>query len=216
MRRLATLFLSLLPGAALACGGPVCLVDPDSLSLPRIITFEDVQSGAGPGRYISDILPLDGATIGERFAGQSIVTRGAHDEITGEALAPLTVMPGAEGENFSVVHFYGQTVINGFGQAGFPRRDGQGEGALAVLFDKDQSAFAFDLRGGEDGAAYVSIYRRDGALIGQVAVQPTGEFAVGFLRSAGESDIAGFIITNSDPQGLAIDTIRFGRIPELS
>lgn len=216
MFRFATLLLALIPGAVLACDAPVCLVDPNSLNLPRIITFDDTRSGAGPGHYIDGILPLEGATFGERFAGQSLTGRAPHDEVTGSAFAPLTMMPGADGQNLSVVHFYGQTVLNGYGAAGFPNREGQGEGAIAVLFDKDQSALAFDLRGGEAGAAYVSFYRRDGSTIGAVPIEPTGEFTVGFLRSTGQSDIAGFVLTNTDPQGIAIDTLRFGRIPELS
>ena len=216
MRRLATILAALFPGAAFACGAPVCLVDPESLSLPQIITFEEVGSGGGPGRYVPDILALQGATFGERFAGQSVTPRGAHDQITGSAFAPLTMMPGENGQNLSVVNFYGQTLLNGFGHAGYPRREAQGEGAIAVLFDEDQSALAFDLRGGEAGAALIAFYRRDGQLIGEVPVEPTGEFAVGFLRSTGQADIAGFIVTNTDPQGLAIDTLRFGKIPELS
>lgn len=216
MKRLFVCLITALPAAALACEAPVCLVDPDSLTLPEIITFEDVSSGAGPGRYVEGVLPLKGATFGERFAGQSVAGNGAHDAITGQAFGPLRMLAGDDGQNLSVVHFYGQTVLNGFGHSGFPRRDAQGEGAIAVLFDDDQSAFAFDLRGGEAGAAYVSVYRRDGALIGDVPISPTGEFAVGFLRSTGDADIAGFIVTNTDPQGLAIDTIRFGKIPDLS
>lgn len=216
MRHLAALFLACFPVVALACGAPVCLVDPDSLSLPRVITFEDTRSGAGPGFKVDDVLPLNGATFGERFAGQSVASVGTHDEIIGTAFGPLTMMPGAEGRNLSVVHFFGTTVLNGYGEAGYPRREAQGEGAIAVLFDTDQSALAFDLRGGEDGTAMVRFHRRDGSMIGQVPVEPTGEFAVGFLRSTGAADIAGFIITNTDPQGLAIDTLRFGKIPELS
>ncbi|MEP5729156.1 MAG: hypothetical protein ABJL67_07250 [Sulfitobacter sp.] len=216
MRTFAALFLLSAPCFAQACNAPVCLVDPDSLSLTQIITFEDVHSGAGPGRHVDDVLPLPGATFGERFAGQSVSSRGPHDDIIGTAFAPLTMMPGAKGENLSVVNFAGQTVINGYGAAGFPRRDGQGEGAIAALFDTDQSAFAFDLRGGEAGAATVMMFRRDGSAIGQVPVKPTGEFSVGFLRSTGEADIAGFIVTNTDPQGLAIDTLRFGKPPDLS
>lgn len=216
MRPLFAACFALLPGAALACGAPVCLVDPDSLSLPRVITFEDVSSGMGPGRYIPDVLKLDGASFGERFMGQNLSPEGAHDRVSGSAFGPLTMIPGAKGENLSVVKFYGETVINGFGPAGFPRREAQGEGAIAVLFDEDQSALAFDLRGGEDGVAYVSFYSRDGAQVGVVPISPTGEFAVGFLRSTGQADLAGFIITNQDPQGLAIDTIRFGKIPDLS
>lgn len=216
MLRLATLLLSLAPGAALACAAPVCLVDPQELNLPRIITFDDTRSSAGPGHRIDDILPLEGATFGERFAGQTLTDRSPHDEVTGSAFAPLTMMPGAAGQNLSVVHFYGQTVLNGYGAAGFPRREAQGEGAIAVLFDTDQSALAFDLRGGEAGAVLVTFYRRDGSTIGAVPVDPAGEFSVGFLRGTGETDIAGFIVTNTDPQGIAIDTLRFGKIPELS
>jgi hypothetical protein len=216
MRHLFAALLALAPGAALACDAPVCLVDPDSLLLTQIITFDDLRSGAGPGHYVKDILPLPGATFGERFAGQDVQASGAHDQITGNAFAPLTMMPGADGQNLSVVHFSGNTVLNGYGTAGFPKRDGQGEGAIAVLFDQDQSALAFDLRGGEAGAALVSFHRRDGSIIGQVSVEPTGEFSVGFLRTGGIDDIAGIIVTNSDPQGIAIDTLRFGKPPDVS
>lgn len=216
MFRLLALLIMVLPGAADACGAPVCLVDPDSLTLTQIITFDGVHSGSGPGRNVDDILPLPGAAFGEHFAGQTVSSNGLHDVVTGPAFGPLTVMPGLPGQNLSVVTFAGTTVLNGYGAAGFPKRDGQGEGAIAVLFDENQSALAFDMRGGEEGEALVQFYRRDGSRISEVIVQPTGEFAVGFFRSTGADDIAGFVITNTDPQGLAIDTIRFGKPPDLS
>jgi hypothetical protein len=216
MIRILALAIYLLPASAFACVTPVCLVDPDSLSLPQVITFDDVRSGAGPGYLVDDILPLPGATFGERFAGQSVFGAGTHDEVTGSAFAPLTMLPGAAGQNLSLVRFGGNTVLNGYGVRGFPKRDAQGEGAIAVLFDEDQSALAFDLRGGEAGVAYVTFHRRDGTLLGQVPIEPTGEFSVGFLRADGSSDIAGFVLTNKDPQGMALDTLRFGKTPELS
>lgn len=216
MKWLAAFLLTTASTAALACGQPVCLVDPESLTLTRIITFEDVRSGAGPGYNLDEVLSLPGASFGERFAGQVTMANGTHDRIFGTATGPLTMLPGAAGQNLSVVHFGGQTVLNGYGAAGFPRREGQGEGVIAVLFDDDQSALAFDLRGGETGAALVSFFDRSGGSLGDVPVEPTGEFAVGFLRSTGAADIAGFIITNTDPQGLAIDTLRFGKPPDLS
>ena len=216
MKQLVSLLVALLPTGALACGAPVCLVDPKGLSLPQIITFEDMRSGAGPGYLIDDILPMPGATFGERFAGQNVISQGFHDEVTGTAFGPLTMLPGASGQNLSLVRFSGNTMLNGYGAAGFPKRDAQGEGAIAVLFDEDQSALAFDLRGGEAGIAHVTFHRRDGTMIGTVPVDPTGEFSVGFMRSDGIRDIAGFTVTNKDPQGMAIDTIRFGKIPELS
>lgn len=208
--------LALLPTGVLACGTPVCLVNPDSLLLPKVITFDDIQSGGGPGFNVDDILPLPGATFGERFAGQWVTSIGAHDKIEGTAFAPLTMLPGTAGQNLSVVTFGGTTVLNGYGAAGFPKRNAQGEGAIAVLFDEDQSALAFDLRGGEAGVAVVSFMRRDGAQISVVPIDPTGEFSVGFTREKGIRDIAGFIVTNTDPQGLAIDTLRFGNPPEVS
>ncbi|MEM6305090.1 MAG: hypothetical protein AAF744_10225 [Pseudomonadota bacterium] len=206
----------LLPTLAQACDTPVCRVDPMSLILPQIIDFDDQASGWGPGREINEVLPLPGARFGEHFAGQSVISRDTYDLVDGAAFAPLTVMPGARGQNLSLVTMSGNTVMNGWGEAGFPRRSGQGEGAIAVLFDDDQSAFAFDLRGGEAGTALVTFMARDGAVISQLAVAPTGEFAVAFLRADGAADIAGFVVTNTDPQGLAIDTLRFGKPPDLS
>lgn len=216
MNRLVAFAFCMFPVGAFACTTPVCLVDPDSLSFTQVITFEDMHSGAGPGYLVDDILPLPGATFGERFAGQSVFGQGVHDAISGDAFAPLTMLPGAAGQNLSLVQFGGNTMLNGYGVRGFPKRDAQGEGAIAVLFDEDQSALAFELRGGEAGVAYVTFLRRDGAPLGQVPVDPTGEFSVGFLRADGSSDIAGFVLTNLDPQGMALDTLRFGKIPELS
>lgn len=216
MRLLHTLALTLLPTGALACGAPVCLVNPDSLALVRVITFDDIHSGAGPGRNVDDILPMDGAVFGERFAGQFVDTDDTHDLIAGNAIAPLTMMPGDKGQNLSVVRFSGNALINGYGTAGYPKREAQGEGAIAVLFDNDQSELAFDLRGGEAGVAIVTFHRRDGTVIHSVPIDPTGEFSVGFARSDGSSDIAGFVMTNTDPEGLALDTLRFGKPADLS
>jgi len=215
MRIWHILALTLMPQTAMACGNTVCLVNPDSLILPQVIDFDDQPSGWGPGVEVDDVLALPGARIGEHFAGQQVSTSGAHDIVTGPAFAPLTVRAGRDGQNLSVVHFSGTTLINGFGAAGYPSRDAQGEGAIAVEFDEDQSALSFELRGGEAGAASVTFLRRDGAILGTVPVVPTGEFTVGFITYDGNDDIAGFVITNTDPQGLAIDTLRFGKPPDI-
>jgi hypothetical protein len=42
-----------------------------------------------------------------------------------------------------------------------------------------------------------------------------GPLSLGFLRAGDLRDIAGLVITNTDPQGLAIDNLRFGPAPEL-
>lgn len=200
----------------MACERPVCLVDPESLNLPRIITFEDVRSGMGPGHLISDVLEMDGAVFGERFAGQSVSPAGNHDEITGDALNPLTVMPGDRWQNLSVVFLEGNNILNGYGVAGFPKRHAQGEGAISFLFDADQSALSFQIRGGEDGTARAIFLSRDGQVIDSLELRQTGEHPFGFVRRSGAADIAGVLFTNTDPQGLALDNLRFGKNPDLS
>lgn len=199
-----------------ACDMAVCLVDPDSLHLPRIITFDDTRSSSGPGFAVKDILVMPGAIFGERFAGQSVTSHGDHDRVTGTALPPLTVLPGAPGQNLSVVFFDGNNVLNGYGVAGYPKRRAQGEGAIAFLFDQDQSALSFQIRGGESGAVEVSFLMRDGGLLSRIMLPPAAEHAFGFVRRTGASDIAGVLIENTDPQGLAIDNLKFGKSPDLS
>ena len=201
---------------AFACGLPVCVVDPETLSLPRIITFDDAQASRGPGHLVAQVLVMNGAVFGERFAGQNVIAKGDHDDIAGQALAPLTIMPGADGQNLSIVYFDGNNVLNGYGVSGYPKRNAQGEGAISFLFDENQSALSFQIRGGEEGAAEVRFLTRDGHLISTLSLHATGEHAFGFLRADGTSDIAGVTVTNVDPQGIALDNIRFGKSPDLS
>ncbi len=215
MRHFAAFLFAILPLPTLACGTAVCLVHPDSLALPEVITFDQTRSGAGPGYLVDDILVLGGARFGERFAGQTLYSQGTHDDVAGTALAPLTLLAGDAGQNLSVVNFRGTTVLNGYGHAGFPKRDAQGEGTIAVLFDQDQSALSLDLRGGEAGSVQIMFLRRDGSQITILPVSSVGETILAFERAQSEADIAGVVLNNTDPQGIAIDTIRFGKALNL-
>ncbi|XDA97584.1 hypothetical protein AB1M95_15900 [Sulfitobacter sp. LCG007] len=216
MARLLHIALICLAPHAHACETPVCIVDPEILRLTRIITFQETQSSNGPGRLVKDLLVMDGASFGERFAGQMLDREGDHDRVTGRALPPLTLLPGAPGQGLSVVYMSGENVLNGYGPAGFPKRKGQGEGAIAVLFDDDQVELSFQIRGGEAGHARAMFLRRDGSVISELDLFGAGETAIGFARSGNEIDIAGVVITNTDVEGLAIDNLRFGRAPDVS
>ncbi len=217
MRRLPLLTAALLlaPSLALACTAPVCRVDPETLSLPQIIHFDDHPSGWDPGHRIDDTLRLPGASFAERFEGQMLIAQGDFDSLTGTARAPLTLRPGAPGQTLSVVRMMGSNILNGYGPAGFPNVHAQGEGAIAVLFDEDQPAFALDILGGERGEAQIQFWSRSGALIHTEVIATDGPLSLGFLRTGNLRDIAGLVITNTDPQGLAIDNLRFGPAPEL-
>ncbi|MEE4188370.1 MAG: hypothetical protein V2I76_07975 [Roseobacter sp.] len=199
-----------------ACETQVCLVDAESLQLPRIIDFDEARSTLGPGHIVQDLLVMQGAVFGERFAGQNVYATGHHDSVSGTPLSPLTVMPGASGQNLSIVYFDGNNILNGYGVAGYPKRHAQGEGAISFLFDENQSALAFQVRGGEAGGAEVTFFSRDGAVLSTITLPNAGESSYGFIHAQGAADIAGVLLTNTDPQGLALDNIRFGKSPDLS
>lgn len=209
------LILSLLPLPAFACGEPVCRVDPDSLDLALVITFDEVPSGWDPGYRVDDLLRLPGASFAERFAGQQLGATGDFDTVSGPAFSPLTLLPGAPGETLSVVRMFGSNILNGYGPAGYPKTNAQGEGAIAVLFDSDQPALSFQVLGGEAGQAQVQFLRRDGSPIHAILIDDLGPVTLGFRRQGDVADIAGIVITNTDPQGLAIDNLRFDPPPQI-
>ena len=200
---------------AFACDTPICQVDPGTLILTQTITFDDLPSGWDPGHLIDDILVQDGARFAERFAGQSLEANGDFDVVVGSALPPLTLLPGASGQTMAVVNLNRNNILNGFGPAGFPRPHAQGEGAIAVMFDTDQPALAFEVLGGEAGMVRVQFLRRDGTVIHDIKIATDGTLNLGFFRQDALADIAGFVMTNMDPQGLAIDNVRFGPPPQM-
>jgi hypothetical protein len=206
---LVAMLFTALPLKAQDCAAPVCLVARDSLSLSHIITFDDVASSLGLGRPIDTLLTRPGARFGERFAGQTLLAEGNYDRISGTALAPLTAVPGLPGATLGAMRLPGTTVLYGHGPRGFPMIEAVGEGAIAIEFDNEQSALAFDLRGGEAGSAWVIFLRRDGSEISRIRLAPLSEASYGFLRNAHLPDIAGLLILNDDPQGVAIDNLAF-------
>lgn len=217
MRSFFALCFSLLTALpALACDRAVCSVPADSLMLSRHITFDDLPSGFGVGRKIDGILEQNGARFGERFAGQPLESDGDFDVVPGPARAPLTLVPGAPGEALGILRLMRTSVLQGHGPRGFPKTEAVGEGAIAVIFDYDQSAIALDIRGGEQGMATLSFLARDGRVIDTHVIGPLSESSHGFLRADEQTDIAGLILTNKDPEGIALDNLRFDKAAILS
>lgn len=214
-RALLSLAMILLPSLAVTCERAVCLVDPETLPLANVITFDDQPSGMGPGVEHNKVLALSGASFGEHFLGQLRGSVGNFDTIIGQATPPLQLLPGPSGEVFSIHRLGSSNVINGFGPARFPKREAQGEGALAVLFDEDHPALSIEVLGGEHGKAHLTFLRRDGSVIEVLSIAPLSDRSFGFLRAGNTADIAGFVITNDDPEGIAVDNLRFGMIPLL-
>lgn len=209
---LLALALGLPLRAGASCDQAICLMSAEALALDHLITFDDMQSPPGIDAKIDGLVVLKGARFGEHFAGQVVSENGVFDTVSGAALSPLTAVPGPPGRSLGVIRFPGNKLLVGQGPKGFPHLSAVGEGAIAIEFDNDQAALAFDLRGGEQGEMVVIFLRRDGVEIARLRVGPLAEERYGFARGGGaDPDIAGVLILNTDPEGISIDNLAFDR-----
>lgn len=206
---LSALAVPLLPVPGAACDAPLCIVDPATLRLGRTITFDDQRGGAGPGVQVEGLLVLPGASFGVYFAGQGLTDDQGFTTVWGPALPPLTLLAGPAGQPLTLLRIGTAVLLSGTGPRGFPQTAATGEGAVAILFDDDQAILRLDLRGGEGGVAILQALARDGTEIGRIAVSPLTEAPVGLLRGGPVADIAGLVITNRDPEGIALDAVGF-------
>ena len=188
--------------------------------LVALIDFEDLPRIPSPGRAVDAVLDMDGARIGERFQGQLITQDEGFDAFLSDPTEPLVIQAGAPGQNLAVEFvFFMSNPIMGTAPPGFPERNGGGEGAVSILFDRDQSALGFrvasepkPLEPQPKGRILVAFFRRDGSLISELEVELDWMLGgYGFQRRDGVEDIAGISITNRDPQGVMIDDVIFDR-----
>jgi hypothetical protein len=190
-----------------AWGAPILQVDAATLTGSGLVTFDDVAGGTLPGTSHDGIVYSDGAWVAEHFVGQTLSYQDGFDVLTGSPTGPLTLEPGAAGQNLSVFLFGSSQVVTGLGNEGFPSFAAMGEGALSVLFGEDQSEFGFDVIGGNLGTATVDFFRRDGSLIDSVGLTGVDNASYGFKRDGGIFDIAGVSIYNLDTGGIGFDNL---------
>ncbi len=224
-RLLALCALILLPGAASA--DPAVRLVPYASLEARLATrldFENFPRRMSPGLPLDGVQRVEGAALGERFDGQTLWQQDGFDRLAPVARAPLRLLAGQAGENL-VVSMIGplSNQLGGLAPPGWPAVEAGGEGAIAVLFDRDQQALGFrvsaDPRDAADepSAMQVTFFRRDGGLIADLSVPLTaGRAGYGFERMDETADIAGITITNDDPQGIAIDDLIFDMVLTLS
>lgn len=189
-----------------AWADPVNQVSPGSITGTGVITFDDVAGGSAPGTNYNSIFESNGASFAERFTGQTNTPSGGFDVLSGSPTGPLSLAVGAAGQNLNVFTFT-TNVLTGLGPLGFPSFDAIGEGSFAVLFDFDQSQFAFQLVGGNAGSAFLSFFSRDGSLIDEITLSGLSDQTYGFIRDGGIQDIAGISIYNNDPGGIGFDNL---------
>lgn len=212
----------------------------------KVINFESTP--IPPGGVINHNLVYSGiATFGERFDGMGVGAAGSlgqFDALTGDpAAGPLTLAAPTAGKHLFLDSAGDSVKLAGLGQFGseqvcekpdddlpevctdVPYADSIGEGAISILFDKNQSMFgftAYDFDGyGVDGSVvgriYLRFFGRDGSSIGDLIAIELGDLddaskGVAFALKDGEMpiyDIAGVSLWNDDPGGLFVDNFIF-------
>ena len=140
------------------------------------------------------------------------------------ARAPLRLTghgPGL-GLAFAWHRGFGSVAVFPLGPDGFGALSGRGEGSLAVLFPHDQAALGLRVhsdypdplgaRATRPGTVTLIAMSRDGHEIGRHAMRlAAGITALGLERTSGVRDIAGFVLLNTDPGGIAVDDILYHR-----
>ncbi|MEM7042726.1 MAG: PEP-CTERM sorting domain-containing protein [Pseudomonadota bacterium] len=196
-----------------ADAAPINEVDYFSLTVGQTIDFESITGGDLPGTNYDEVLNFGGVLIGERFAGQTLSFSGNSDVLSGTPTGPLSLVAGEPNQNLTITQSTSEgifsNVVAGLGPVGFPAFNAVGEGAVAILFDNDQSQFGFQSVGGDLGSATFEFFRRDGSLIDTLTPTSLTTDFFGFAREDGINDIAGISIWNTDLAGIGFDNIIF-------
>lgn len=192
--------------------GDIVPIDTTLVSCSAVATFSDVDGGGTPGTNYDGVLASGGLLFSERFDGQSVSANGDFDGISGLPSNPLQPLVGEAGRNLDVFDYAGN-ALTGLGPIGFPDIDAIGEGSIAIYFAAAQSKVKFSLVGGNGGSATLRFYRRDGSLIGEVAVSDLTDLSYAFGTSDDSYSIAGILIQNTDASGIGIDDICYDQAP---
>ena len=235
-RRLGRLRLALLVVAGLAL--PALPAQADTIVaqpyevllrlLDRREGFEAWPPRAEPGHLLQAPHRGDAITLASHFAGQTpaILTRrdgGRFDSLTqARALPPLRLDTGPPGQGLAIAQHrgLGSNAVFPVGPDGFERLSGRGEGMLAVLFDHDQRATGFRVhadypdplgtRPARRGSLEVIFLDRTGQVLARVVTPlDPGLTTLGYATADGLPAIAGLLILNTDPGGIAVDDILY-------
>ena len=199
-------------------------------SLDAVEGFENWPMRPEPGHLLRVPHRGLGIKVGGHFAGQSLAILTQRDGTRFDALGdtqaatPLALEMGPDGQGLAIAHHngFGSNAAFPFGPDGYDAISGRGEGALAVLFDHDQKATGFlthsdyddplGIRPARRGGVEVIFLTRDGHVLATFAsILQQGVTAFGFETASGAPEIAGLVILNTDPGGIAVDDILFAR-----
>ena len=163
------------------------------------------------------------ATISGIFDGQTSTNNGGWEAVNGTPTVPLALVGQGPSQNVVLLrdNNYNTNVVAGL-------FDGGVRGALSVLFETDQELVGLDLLGTGDAFmdtdaedVVFQFFARDGSLIDTETLSGGGTTNIDgtyvFSVDATDPLIAGFTITNNDPNGVVFGAFRWdGTAPEPS
>lgn len=184
------------------------------------VDFDTLPQVSEPGHVLNAPLRYPGFWIGQHLSRQQVtdLMRGTErfDQIHGQPALPLSVQPGPADQSLAIASHrgFGSNALFPVGPFGANRRDGRGEGALAIVFDQPQDSFGLKLHADYDapmgpspatGTAHVTFYDSQGQRIGRVelALRP------GVMPLAWHTSglIAALTVETTDPGGIAVDDL---------
>lgn len=199
----------------------------ENLVAPPAILETFTRLGSSATGAIDRPVRSGSATFASRFSGQSLADRRVgttqFDLIVGLPQSPLALQMDAAGQSL----FWGyeddaaSLTLQGIGPAGAGRKDGIGEGSIAVMFDRPVCSVGFQtvLEGmvplgatgfAEDGSVQISFYSGDGQLLGKRGTGGTGAQSMAFGTEPGLPPlIGGILIESVDDGGIYIDNMRY-------
>ena len=202
--------------------------------LDRREGFEAWPARPEPGHLLQAAHRGEGIAVASHFAGQgtAILSRragGRFDTLTEtRALSPLRLETGPPDQGIAIAQHrgFGSNAVFPIGPDGFAALSGRGEGALAILFDDDQRAVGLLVhsdypdplgnRPTPPGTVEVILMARDGRVLARpVEGLSPGITALGYQTESGLPGIAGLVVLNTDPGGIAVDDILFARAARL-
>lgn len=193
------------------------------------VGFDTLPRRPEPGLNFDATLRFPGVWLGEHFAGMVLGRSEQGHDTPGTPPLPgrLQIRPGHAGQNLAVADHrgFGSNALFPLGPRGVNEISGRGEGAVAILFDHDQAALGLRVHSdyaaplgnaATPGQLHVLFIARDGKIIFAHQYPLTPPITdLGWHRQNDRPDIAGVVIFNSDPGGIALDDLIFARIPPL-
>lgn len=205
-----------------AASGPsraVILHEPQAADAPIVEDFDDFPAPV----FIDTPVQLSGgASAAALFLGQtaSVTTGGSSggpwEAVQGQASVPLTL----RGQPTDQAGFQNIGVVNGPGGDISGYLNSRTTGSIAFLFQRNLDVFGLDIKfsgttstSGDPGEVTFEFFSRDGSTIDTIRfVSLDGPHR--FLSD--RANIAGVLITNLDPLGLAYTNLRAAPTPGVA